>query len=333
EQCNTDTHRCPGCGEDVPHGAVACTPCDRRVTANKIPPGQTEDGRTCSHDDAVFGVENDRMVCAACGTPCTHPDGFTENDPVEDDGEGLVVRCALCGAVDSEDEEAHVVTDDSDDPEHADDCPGCPDDAAQGLQATLGELDRQQAEADAWRTPADLLAKMPENVRGLDTLRLNCADCGHPVTPLVDYFGVDGKAKAVTWACEPRVMSMGPKDPCRDHECKPDRLARLGDLDEADCFLRNGTLMRLTERESATSVLAEVLDGPHKGRTGALKNPDEVVERAPSPAATGPVRVGELGHGDVFMRRGTAMRVTSAGYGLVEAIVVDNGPYAGRTGE
>ncbi|WP_086559908.1 hypothetical protein [Streptomyces africanus] len=48
---------------------------------------------------------------------------------------------------------------------------------------------------------------------------------------------------------------------------------------------------------------------------------------------TGPVRVGDLEYGDVFVRRGTAMRVTSAGYGLVEAIVVDNGPHAGRTGE
>lgn len=61
---------------------------------------------------------------------------------------------------------------------------------------------------------------------------------------------------------------------------------RLGDLDEGDYFVRRGTLMRLTERESSSSVLAEVVDGPHKGRTGELKNPDEMVERAPEPRNT-----------------------------------------------
>lgn len=105
KKCDTDTHRCPGCGDFVPHGTVACTDCDRRVMANKLPKGETEDGRPCHHDDAMFGLEGDRLVCVACGTPCTHPDGFTENDPTEDDGEGLIFRCVLCGVVDPEAEE------------------------------------------------------------------------------------------------------------------------------------------------------------------------------------------------------------------------------------
>ncbi|MER7487948.1 hypothetical protein ABTY20_18975 [Streptomyces sp. NPDC126497] len=177
-KCGTDDHRCPGCGTDVRHGVVACDDCERELLARKLPAGRTEDGRRCEHHDAVFGVEDDRLVCVACGTPCTHPDGFTENDPVEDDGEGLVFRCALCGAVDSGGDEA-----------------------------------------------------------------------------------------------------AGP------------------DLDPRD-------VMGQVRRDAA-----------------AVR------------AATGSVRVGDLEHGDVFARRGTAMRVTSAGYGVVEAIVVDNGPHAGRTGE
>lgn len=278
EKCDTDNHRCPGCGTDVRHGVVACGGCERELLARKLPAGWTEDGRRCEHHEAVFGVEDDRLVCAACGTPCTHPNGFTENDPVEDDGERLVFRCALCGAVDSGGDETagpdpalpnctHPET-------HRAEC-GCPDDDSASREPI-----------DGWRTPLDILEKMPDEVRGLDALRLNCRDCGHPVTPLVDHFGMDGKAKAVTWACEPRVMSMGPKGPCRDHECTPNTSIRLGDLDEGDYFVRRGTLMRLTERESSTSAMAVVLGGPYDGREGELKNLDEKVDRAPEPRTT-----------------------------------------------
>lgn len=38
EQCDTDTHRCPGCGEDVPHGTVACAECSARIAAEEAPP-------------------------------------------------------------------------------------------------------------------------------------------------------------------------------------------------------------------------------------------------------------------------------------------------------
>ncbi|MFH8805308.1 hypothetical protein ACH4F6_38170 [Streptomyces sp. NPDC017936] len=309
-ECNTDNHRCPGCGTSVPHGVVACAECTARVDAekaarqaacthpdgfrdtlsidgrevpacehcdavgwftppaSKLPQGETEDGRPCDHTDGVFGVEDGRMVCVACGMPCTHPDGFTENDPVEDDGEGLILRCGLCGAVDSGDEETHVVTDDSDDPEHADDCPGCPD---------------------------------PE-----------LPNCPHPETH--------------------RAGCGCPDDDSQDPAAeRPDPSVRLGDLDEGDHFIRRGTLMRLTERESSTSVLAVVVGGPYDGRTGELKNPNEMVERAPAPADA-PVRVGDLEVGDHFVRRGVVMRVTDTVGEIVYAVVID-GPYKGRKGE
>jgi hypothetical protein len=34
EQCDTDTHRCPGCGTDVPHGTVACDACSAPAEAS-----------------------------------------------------------------------------------------------------------------------------------------------------------------------------------------------------------------------------------------------------------------------------------------------------------
>jgi hypothetical protein len=205
EKCDTDNHRCPGCGTDVRHGTVACTDCTRET--------------------------------------CTHPDGFqVANEDLGEDGQDTqTYTCQHCGAVEPEDD---------------------------------------------WRTPADMMATlMPEDVQMLDAMRLNCADCKHPVTPLVDQFALDGRAAVVVWQCREHVTSYG-RQACRDHECKPDVLVRLGDLDEGDHFVRRGTLMRVTERESGSSVLAEVVDGPHKGRTGELKNLSEVVERAPEPRTT-----------------------------------------------
>lgn len=232
--CSTDSHRCPGCDAVAP--------------ASRLPQGETADG-PCDHTDELFDTVDGKPVCVACGTECTHPDGFTENDPEDDDGEGLISTCSICGVGD----------------------------------------------------PGD----------------------------------------------EPQT---GP--------------VRLGDLDEGDHFIRRGTLMRLAERESSTSVLAEVLGGPHRGRTGELKNLNEVVERAArfvdphaheaaaaiaaeaaerdaldrayhsiinQALADERVPLGHLEAGEHFVRRGTVMRVTDTLGGDVRAVVVE-GPMAGRVG-
>lgn len=185
EKCDTDNHRCPGCGEAVPHGTVACTDCDR-------------------------------------------------------DTEGLG-KCTRCG--EPRDGHAHDVQTD-----------------------------------DAWRTPDDLMAKMSEEIRGMDALRFNCADCGHPITPLVDQFSFDGRAAVVRWVCEP-AMQVG-KLSCtpEEHECRPDCLVNVGDLEFGDHFVRRGVLMRCTSSGYGV-VEAVVVEGPMKGRTGELKNPAEQVER------------------------------------------------------
>jgi hypothetical protein len=35
-ECSTDTHRCPGCGESVPHGTVACPECSFRIRFEEV---------------------------------------------------------------------------------------------------------------------------------------------------------------------------------------------------------------------------------------------------------------------------------------------------------
>lgn len=317
-QCDTDNHRCPGCGEAVPHGTVACMPCGRET--------------------------------------CTHPNGFKGTaDDYDSDGQDRVVSvCELCGTVDPED--AEDVEPASPDPERPN-CPhpgthragcGCPDDDSTepkdpGLlceQVRVGELDEgdiftrrgtrmrvtgetngvvhavvvdgphkgrtgdlpnlgeiverdrvsrdphvREVEAaiaaidaeDSWRTPADMLALMSEEIRGMDALRFNCADCGHPITPLIDQFSFDGRAAVVRWVCEPACKGTGLS--CNGkHECRPDCLINVGDLEFGDHFVRRGVLMRATS-SGYGAVEAVVVEGPHKGRTGELKNPAEQVER------------------------------------------------------
>ncbi|MGY5634163.1 hypothetical protein ACW7N6_38120 [Streptomyces sp. UC1A3] len=208
-RCQTDDHRCQGCGVGVRHGVVACDECERELLARKLPAGTTEDGRRCEHHEAIFGVENGRAVCIACGTPCTHPDGFKDTADIPDrDGQDRVVStCGLCGAMHPDDEE----------PDEQDCKP-----AEAGPHARTEEVQRA-----AWQ------------------------------------------ALNEDWAQQRAESPTGP--------------VRLGDLDEGDHFVRRGTLMRLTERESSTSVLAVVIGGPHDGREGELKNLNEMVERAPAP--------------------------------------------------
>lgn len=401
-ECDTDNHRCPGCGTDVRHGTVACTDCDRRVMANKLPPGETEDGRPCHHDAALFGVENDRLVCVACGTPCTHPDGFPYVGMDEDGAD--VNACPLCGTSDGDAATEHdeaTCAQCQDDPDYCPssdyntgaqvgpdpelpNCPhpethragcGCPDDdspkeqqdpgllceqvrigdldegdifirrgtrmrlteresatvvlaevldgphkgrtgelknpneiverdrvsrdphareadaAIAAVEAERAEEDRQYNEVisqaladqrvkaeDGWRTSADGLALMSEEIRGMDALRFNCAECNHPITPLIDQFSFDGRAAVVRWVCEPAVQVGKLSCSREEHECRPDCLVNVGDLEFGDHFVRRGVLMRCTSSGYGV-VEAVVVEGPHKGRTGELKNPAEQVER------------------------------------------------------
>jgi hypothetical protein len=274
EKCDTDNHRCPGCGENVPHGTVACVDCNARVDAerdrrqalcshpdgfqdtlsvdgrevpacehcdavaptSKLPPGETDDGRECDHSDGLFGVEDGKTVCVACGTP--DPTDRVGPDPELPNCPHPMMHRAGCG---------------------------CPDDDSARREAI-----------DGWRTPLDLMEKMPEEIRGLDALRLNCGECGHPVTPLVDHFGPDGKAAKVVWDCEQHLYVSA--NPCRGHECKPDTRLLVGDLEVGEHFVRRGTVMRVTETLSG-DVHAVVVEGPMKGREGVLPDNYETVER------------------------------------------------------
>lgn len=137
-----------------------------------------------------------------------------------------------------------------------------------------------------WRTPADLLAQMPEDVRRLAATDPDCWDCGHPVIPLVDRFGLDGAPEVITWACRDNCEHAARGEhygaPCRP---QPPGHARLRDVDEGDFFVRHGArppmnvlVYRMDEHESAkTRAVTVVSAGPHQGRTGTLTNPMEEI--------------------------------------------------------
>jgi hypothetical protein len=175
-------------------------------------------------------------------------------------------------------------------------CPGCGEAVKHGTVA-CADCDQR---ANGWRTPADTVRDlMPEDVQGLDALRLNCGQCGHPVTPLVEAFDLYGKAKAVIWVCEQAQNAGALSCDNGGHECKPDTRARLGDLEHGDHFVRRGTLMRATSVGYGV-VEAVVVDGPMKGRTGELKNPDEIVERTHCRHSFTYADDGKFGHSGSF---------------------------------
>lgn len=51
EACDTDTHRCPGCGTDVPHGTVACKECAAVECACNLQWASGRAMRAAGHDD------------------------------------------------------------------------------------------------------------------------------------------------------------------------------------------------------------------------------------------------------------------------------------------
>lgn len=136
---------------------------------------------------------------------------------------------------------------------------------------------------DDWHVPADLLARMPEGVRRLADDNPECWDCRHEVTPLAERFEPDGSVKKVMWTCRTDCMHNGDHygSPCRPQHSTE---ARVGELDEGDCFVRHtakAPLNRLVYRAgtpSMGSLAATVVGtGPYAGRTGSLTNLDEEI--------------------------------------------------------
>lgn len=296
EQCDTDTHRCPGCGTDVKHGTVACSDCSARVAKE-----DAERQAKCTHPDGfraplviggheVPACEHCNAVApaaevnpdagpavpdtgwgrnpdfpdpelpncphpethrAGCVCPdddsrnpaetCTHPDGYGAWDALDGNGNETVVEaCLRCGAL------------------------------------APGEVDPDEG----WRTPADTVRDlMPEDVQGLDALRLNCDTCNHLVTPLVEAFDLYGKAKAVLWCCEQAQNAGALSCDNGGHQCVPDTRVLLGDLEIGEHFIRRGVVMRVTAMPVGGDVHAVVVEGSMKGREGGLKDWGEAVER------------------------------------------------------
>lgn len=136
---------------------------------------------------------------------------------------------------------------------------------------------------DDWHAPADILARMPEDVRRLAGDNPECWDCRHEVTPLADRFEPDGSVKEVMWTCRADCMHNGDHygSPCRPQHSTQ---ARVGDLDEGVLFVRHtvkAPLNRLVYRAGTPSMgplsATVVSIGPYAGRTGSLTNMDEEI--------------------------------------------------------
>lgn len=192
---------------------------------------------------------------------CLHPRGFDWGD----DGKGHSgAFCFLCGA------EEPDRCDSCDHAEHPGPCdPGC------------------FCHLSGWRTPADLLERMPEGVRRTVESNPECWDCGHEITPRASRFALDGLVTRVVWECSEGSRTCHPERDPETGWCRPQlpQEARLAELDEGECFMRhtakpplNRLVYRLTEHQSASTVLATVVGtGPYAGRTGELTNLSEEI--------------------------------------------------------
>lgn len=139
-----------------------------------------------------------------------------------------------------------------------------------------------------WRTPPDLLAKMPEDVRRVAETNPECWDCGHVLTPLVEQFGIVegqiGVPVKILWECH--TGCSGARHGHLGQPCRP-RLpaqARLAELDEGVLFVRHTfkpPLNRLVYRAGKPTMgpltATVVTAGPYAGRTGSLTDLQEEI--------------------------------------------------------
>lgn len=88
EDCQRDAHRCPACGTGVPHGVIACRPCDLRVDLETAPDRATINVLWIAHGPDGDGLWTDEHQAAGItryrALPATEgwPD-LDEGDPDE----------------------------------------------------------------------------------------------------------------------------------------------------------------------------------------------------------------------------------------------------------
>ena len=238
----------------------------------------TKCGLIAPDDPAVFdqthtvttdlGPETHPGAASDCRLPgcCTHLHGF---EYMDDDNGHSGSFCPLCGTEEPGPCPPHELESAVIDGRPAARCRKC--------KAPWSVAEAENA--NAWRCPPDLLARMPEEIQRTAALNPECWDCGHEVTPLVDWFGNDGRPEVIVWGCSGDCThSRG--------TCRPQLIAqdRLGHLAEGVFFVRHTArppLDRLVYRVQAIAeeiVQATVVTaGPYAGRTGALTDPSEEI--------------------------------------------------------
>lgn len=322
EACDTDTHRCPGCGTDVPHGTVACKECAAVECACNLQWASGRAMRAAGHDDmdcdgapmvppaSQDAADADDLVFDAthrltdstgtewvhpgtapdCRLPdcCTHPGGFVYAD---DDNGHSGSFCRDCGVPEPE--------------------PG-------------------------WHTPAHLLADMPLDVQTLAATGPECWDCGHEVAPRAHRFGPDGGVAQVAWECQEGFRSCHPDRLFEEGVCRPRRPeeARLGDLDEGDHFTRRkipGTVYRAVSCTASAVEAVVVSAGPYKGRLGTLTNLEEEITWTDEHGTPRPRRSPELSGSALAARPETSAAPFTSSTPSRPVPMTPNAPQAGTS--
>lgn len=211
---------------------------------------------------------------ADCRLPdcCTHPQGFEWGD----DGNGHSGSvCMTCGAEEPEPCTHHVLESGLVDGRPVARCGNC----WRPWAACEAE------NINAWRTPDDILDRMPGVIRAIAASNPECWDCEHEVTPLAERFEPSGKVQNVIWDCHSQCAHNTPGHigvPCRPRlSCE----TTVGELEVGTIFTRSpkhsGALRGLVYRTQAVTdfcVQAMVISaGAHSGRTGELTNLAEEV--------------------------------------------------------
>lgn len=155
-----------------------------------------------------------------------------------------------------------------------------------GEECPLCGSEPPHPEPDAWRTPADLLAKMPADVQALAAENPTCWDCGDEVIPLGDRFDLYGNPEVIVWGCQTNCENNQRRGEHYGRPCRPRAPyhARLGELTEGVLFRRHTAAPPMDQivyragapvmgPVSATVVTA----GPYAGRTGSLTNLEEEI--------------------------------------------------------
>lgn len=154
------------------------------------------------------------------------------------------------------------------------------------------------ADDHEWKTPPDIMERMPVETRAIADAYPYCQECTHSITPLAEYFTPNGDVGQVTWVCEhaQRAHLAGTSVECNGHYCQPDEqsttaaaLKLANDAQVNALTEQNGSGLLVHSTPSATvGLIVEdgvVVDGPPYAQRWAIGKTKETIEAGPGETA------------------------------------------------